>query len=234
VPESLRRLAYGPNPGEDLYAARMLYDPSSGTCFLYWKTKDENPKPQPLDEVKDKVAELWRESSARPKAKELAQQIIDKAKGNEGKLEAGLGADSGLKVQTTDTFPRVRMIASGVTPGLEQPIQVKIANIPGAGEAFLDEVFKLKQGEFAILSDEKQENVYVVKMANRIEPDFAAFASRYRSDNVIRRQYAQFLGRDSQALVMRQILEEAKIDPPLFQPRQREIESSDVPAGTEG
>ncbi len=92
----------------------------------------------------------------------------------------------------------------------------------------------MKQGEFAAISDEKQENVYVVKMANRIEPDFAAFASRYRSDNVIRRQYAQFLGRDSQALVMRQILEEAKIDPPLFQPRQREIESSDLPPGTEG
>ncbi len=234
MPESLRRLAFGPNLGEDLYAARMLYDLPSGTCYVYWKTKDETPKPQPLDEVKEKVIELWRESSARPKAKELAQQIIDKAKGSEGKLEAGLPADSGLKVQSTDTFPRVRMIASGVTPGLEQPIQVKIANIPGAGEAFLDEVFKLKQGEFAVIGDEKQENFYVVKMANRIEPEFSAFASRYRNDNVIRRQYAQFLGRESQALVMRQILEEAKIDPPLFQPRQREVDSSDVPSGTEG
>jgi hypothetical protein len=234
VPESLRRLAFGPNIGDDLYAGRMLFDVASGNCFVYWKTKDEPPKPQSLEEVKDQVIVLWRQESALPKAKELAQQIIDKAKGSEGKLDAGLPADQGMSVQSTDIFPRVRMIASSVTPGFEQPIEVKIANIPGAGEAFLDAAFKLKEGEFTVLADEKEENVYAVKVSKRIEPDFAAFAQRYRNDNVLRRQYAQYLGRETQALVMRQLLQEAKIDPPLFQPRQREMESSDSPVNTEG
>lgn len=239
-PESIRTTAFGPNPGEDLYAGRMMYDPSSGSMYVYWKTKDEPPKPQPLDEIKEEVIKLWRKESARPKAKELAQQVIDKAKASEGKLEAGLPADMGLKVQSTDTFPRVRLLASSVTPGFEQPLEVKIANIPGAGETFLDEVFKLKEGEFAVVGDEKQDNMYAVKLAKRIDPDFASFAQRYRNDAVMRRQlaqmpeYARQMGAMSQSIVMRQILQEAKIDPPLFQPKQTEMESSDQPSNTEG
>jgi hypothetical protein len=239
-PESIRETAFGPNVGDDLYAGRMMFDPATGNAYVYWKTKDETPKPQPLDEVKEQLTTIWRKESAQPKAKELAQQLIDKAKASEGKLDAGLPKEMGLEVKSTDTFPRVRLVPSSVTPGLEQPLEVKIANIPGAGEAFLDEVFKHKQGEFAIIPDEKNENLYVVKVAKKIEPDFAAFAQRYRNNVVMRRQLAQFpeyaqqMGAMSQSIVARQILQEAKIDPPLFQPRKQEMESSDRPSGTEG
>ena len=253
TPESFRNLVFNNQIGSDLYFPRIVFDSESKSYFAYWKIADVPPAPKPFEEVKDEVVKLWRIDSARPKAKELAESILKKAKESEGKLTPPEGTD--FKVETTETFPRVRMVPSGVNPGIEEPLPVKIANMPGAGEAFLNEVFKLKSGELAVIPGEKDEDYYVVKVTARNEPDFAKFARQYRQDTMQRAQVvnlvqqnpqiAQYLAQRNDAMglairqlqttrniVFQQVLDEADITPPLFQPQQ--MDANEEPLSDEG
>lgn len=246
TPESFRNLVFNNQVGSDLYFPRMVFDSETNTFYAYWKIADLPPQPKPFDEVKDEVVKLWRLDSARPKAKEQAEAILKKAKESQDNLQAGIPEGSDFKLQTTETFPRVRLIPSGVNPGIEEPLPVKIANIPSAGERFLDEVFKLKKGEMAVVPGEKDEDYFVVKATTRNEPDFSKFAKQYQQDTMQRSQIVNLLQMNPQLagflaqrpdamglairqlqttrnIVLQQILDEAHINPPLFQPTPAEM-----------
>ncbi|MBX9654803.1 SurA N-terminal domain-containing protein [bacterium] len=246
TPESFRNLVFNNQIGSDLYFPRIVFDSETNTFYAYWKIADLPPTPKPFDEVKDEVVKLWRLDSARPKAKEQAEAILKKAKETQDNLQAGIPEGSDFKLQTTETFPRVRLIPSGVNPGIEEPLPVKIANIPSAGERFLDEVFKLKKGEMAVVPGEKDEDYFVVKATTRNEPDFSKFAKQYQQDTMQRSQIVNLLQMNPQLagflaqrpdamglairqlqttrnIVLQQILDEAHINPPLFQPNPAEM-----------
>jgi hypothetical protein len=229
APESFPNMVFGERIADDLFAPRIVFDSEAKLHHLYWKTEDRRPEPLPMNDVKEELAKLWRLDAARPKSKEQAEAIAKKATEAQGNLEASLS--EGQTVESTEPFPRVRTMASDLTPGREQTLPVRIAKIPGAGESFLDEVFKHKEGEIFVLPDDKKENYYVVKIAKRTQPDFSRFARKYRDEMNLRRQFAQYVGQESRAAAFRQIIDSMKIDPPLFRPRPAAEEAPEESTG---
>lgn len=166
------------------YRGRVLQDPLGKTIFLYWKTVDQPARVPPLSEVKSDVVNAWRLSQAEPKAKEEAQAIKKKLVEAGGDFAKAVPKETGYTVETTDLFPRkVRRLRefTGFNPFLDPEIEEspKIVEIPDAGEVLLNAAFKLKVGDIDVLEDAAGRNFYVVKVKQRILPDFQNFVSDF-------------------------------------------------------
>ena len=97
-----------------------------------------------------------------------------------------LPGDAPYKPFETRFFPRYTRRPNPLTSELFlQP--TTLDEIPNAGDAFLDEVFKMKKGEIAALPDAFKQNYYVVEVKERTEPEFGEFVQAYTSEMGIMR-----------------------------------------------
>lgn len=137
----------------------MLYEPRiikgnqflSNDAYIYWRT-EEKPEYEPkFEECEEELREAFRYR----KAKEFAR---DDAKSKVAQVKAG----KTLK----ETFPKENVLVTGQF-SYKSPFSqgaAEIPEIPGAGEQFLSEVFKMKEGETKEIPLADESEYYVVQL----------------------------------------------------------------------
>lgn len=163
---------------QGLFRGRIFENDLEKEVILSWKIEDKPQYEPSFEEAKEKVLQLWKLEKARPLAEERAKELAEKVREAEGDLAKAV-KDYKYSYVTTGLFPR-RTQAPQMNP-FAGPISIPttIPEVPNAGSEFLDAVFKLKVGEVTVLPDETKQTYYVVKLKDRVEPDFSRFAQRY-------------------------------------------------------
>lgn len=207
---TMPELAFDAQPGVDLYSARVLYNKEGPTYYTIWKTEDLPPKEMPLDQVREQVIEVIRKSEALAKAAEAAKALVEKAQKEETSLADSLDPASGLTAKKSDPFPRIAEVSTSDSPGSRSQVSVRIPQIPGADEAFVNEVFKKGEGEFLTLPDVRKENYYAIRVAAKTKFDPDKFRSLYQ----LRSFYTYQMQQQQGPLAVYQIYSDLGITPP--------------------
>jgi hypothetical protein len=213
-PESFTDVVFGGGPGDGLYVPRMVHDGESGAYYTIWKTEDLPPTAPPLEAVREQVVAAWRRERAEAEAKKQAEALAEAAKEAGGDLAKALPEGSGLRVQSTDRFPQVRTFP-WPQQGTEIRLPVEIPQIPGAGEQFVNEVFQWEDGQVGVLPDAPRDHFYVVRLAERAQPDFNAFAREYRNNQRLLQQYLMRMRNPLREQMFLQTLSEAGPNTPF-------------------
>jgi peptidyl-prolyl cis-trans isomerase D len=149
------------------------------------------PKPQPYEEVKDKVKDAMIQFRLPAKVRDVANQLVTKAK-PDGDLEKA-AKDLGFKTETTDPF-------------------LSTDNVPGFGSAnYISQAFSGKDG--AILDPiVMPDGTVVVKVVEHVAPDMSKLpAERAAIRDQIKSQKAQDRDALFRAGLKERLIEEGKI-----------------------
>jgi hypothetical protein len=174
---------------QDLYLATVLRETSGQRLFLAWKTQDHQAHVPDLEEVRTEVIAAWRTQQASPRAEAEAKRLVEAAEKAGGDLAKVMPKDGGYSLVSTNEFSRKqRRFQAFPFQGAPQSVSPTIPEVPNAGEEFLDAVFALKPGTVKALPDEHKRNYYVVRVAQRTEPDFQRFVDELRLERLLRSQ----------------------------------------------
>lgn len=166
---------------QELYQGTALRDAAGDRHFLAWKIRDQQAHVPELTDVKDQVVRAWRLEQAKPLAEGQAKKLVDAIEKAGGDFAKALPKDSGYAVATTQEFARKsRGFESMPFQGPPRFFSPTIAEVPDAGEAFLDAVFAMTVGQVQVLPDEHKRNYYVVRVKERVEPDFNRYVDELR------------------------------------------------------
>lgn len=215
-PESFADVVFSGEPGGGLYVPRMVHDGESGTYFTIWKTEDLPPTAPPLDAVREQVVAAWRRERAEAEAEKKANALAEAANAADGDLAKAVSGDEKLRVQSTDRFPQVRTFP-WPQQGTEIRLPVEIPQIPGADDQFVNEVFQWDEGRVGVLPDAARDHFYVVRLAERVQPDFNAFAREYRNNQRLLQQYLLQMRNPLREQMFLQTLTEAGPNSPFAQ-----------------
>ena len=175
---------------ERLFRGRILHSSDDREYYLCWKTNDEPSHAPELAGVREEVVDAWRLQQARPKAEAEAEKLAEAVRNAGGDFTDGLPKDASYVPMTTTSFPRateqfqqnqfLRMLGNSLQP-------TKIPEVPDAGAEFLDKVFAMKVGDFAVLPDADIDNYYVVQLKQHKEADFERFVGYWRTEMTLRK-----------------------------------------------
>jgi len=139
-------VAFDTQPGED----SLLIETGEADYFVLRVDGVTPAQLRPLDEVRDEVVELWRDSQRARIAREHAEALAERARG--GTSLGDLGKEEGYEVTTTD--PLRRFDSSGPSP------------------AMASKLFQLQPSEFATIAG--SDGHFVVELDEVIPADPAA------------------------------------------------------------
>ena len=172
---------------QKVFRGRVVRSDDSKTFYLYWKTVDQEPQSPTFEEVRAEVERVWRLQQAGPKAEAKAKELAEAIRKAQGDFDKGLKGTGYEAIVTERPFPRAtRQFQSN--PFMTQPplVSATIPEVPRAGEEFLDAVFKMEVGEVTVLPDSQKDNYYVVKVKDRVDPDFAQFVDNFTVETRMR------------------------------------------------
>ena len=131
--------------------------------YLFWKDRQKASEIPKYNGAKEDVEDAWRTTRARKLAKKAAEKLVKQAKENSQALNLeGMLPELAEKIEGSGEFSWLS--TSITTGGLELG---SIAGVDGVTEETMEEVFKLKQGEVAVISNSAQSEFYVARVAYR-------------------------------------------------------------------
>jgi hypothetical protein len=172
--------------GDLLFRGSVLQNAEKNEVYLYWITKIQKAHSPKLEEVKAKVIEAWRIREAEPKAKKEAERLAEELRKAKGDFAKVFPAGSEFKPFETRFFPRYTRRPNPLTSEMFLAPST-IDEIPNAGDAFFEQIFKMNKGEIAALPDAFKQNYFVVEVKERTEPEFGAFVQEYITEMGIMR-----------------------------------------------
>ena len=155
-----------------------LYQPLSavdidGNHFIVLKKSDTPARVPTLAEVKGDVIKAWKAEKAAELAEKRAQEVAKKAQEAKQPLTEFFADDPKVKVIRTDPFSELTGGDVGLVNGQlqRQPYRLgQPSDIIAPGPAFLNEVFKLKDGEVGTAFNNDHSIAYVIRVVEHQPP----------------------------------------------------------------
>ena len=209
---------------DQLYTPQEAEDAMTGSRFAYWPIHI-NPAHAPEfgdKGIREQVLAAWKQEQAKPKAKERADalaEIVRKAGSDEALTMAEALAEqtatgkkdaAKLPIRSTPPFAwytRTTPSAPQLNP-FESPQEppLRLSTIPGidkADNAFMEAVFRLKQGEVAVVANADETAYYVVKVKKRSPSETSdedQMRQQFLGEDVFASRPHQFLSQQEQQL----------------------------------
>ncbi|MEX0938066.1 MAG: hypothetical protein WDZ59_09415 [Pirellulales bacterium] len=141
-----------------------------GNRYVIYKTADEPGYVPKLDELRDQVVRQWKMQKAAELAKQAAEKMADTARTGTVPLAELYPAAEGYEVIQTDPFSWLTMGALSPTrPEITYRLN-EIEGVEAAGPDFMQTVFGLDEGEFAVATNHPETVAYVVRLASHVTP----------------------------------------------------------------
>jgi hypothetical protein len=213
------------------FDAQLDSDINEDVYYVYWRTDFTPPSEAPFESVRDQVVNLWRLQEAQKPAQKAAEELSEKVK-KDGFAEAVKGTDyqpfrpGGYRRSTYNPPPYNPAVRLPYIRGVPNNY---LAGVPDSNEEFLDEVFRMEEGDVKVIAGDERKNFYVVKLVKREEPNFEEFAADYdlmvQALSPEQELFAQLQGRmtpktQAQAVTALKVLEESGWTPPADRSRK--------------
>ncbi|MCA9231050.1 MAG: peptidyl-prolyl cis-trans isomerase [Planctomycetales bacterium] len=147
-----------------------LYEPFlsqdlDGHWYLVVKVEDAESHVPPLEEVKDRVADAWKQREAAKLALARAEELAQEAE-KSGETLPGFFADKNIEVVTTDMFS---WLTFGTTPA-EMQSGARLGEAPplqSIGPEFMTKAFELEPEKVIGVLNHDQTSAYVLRLNRR-------------------------------------------------------------------
>ncbi|MCO6044881.1 hypothetical protein NG895_13290 [Aeoliella sp. ICT_H6.2] len=142
-----------------------------GDRYLVMKTGEEESRQPKFEEIKDEVAAAWKREKAAEIALERAKETAKEAQESGLTLAEFFVDQPDVKVTTTPTFTQLTL--GDIAPTTMMPTYrlSQPEGLEDVGPTFLDDVFKLKEGEVAAQPNFDKSIIYVVRLADQVESE---------------------------------------------------------------
>ncbi len=151
------------------YRTDVLQD-NDGNGYLFWKTEEKAAFVPSLDDVRDKVVRAWKMIKARELARKSAAEYAVQARTGGKPFKEAFANRPNLEVTETDWFSWMTMGNVPLDPNGNRPRLSTIEGVEHAGDAFMADVFNLSPGEVSVTTNEPQNTVYIVRLAEFEKP----------------------------------------------------------------
>jgi hypothetical protein len=165
-----------------------LYDPIvfknyKDEFFTVWKADDAEANEPPFEKIRASVLAAYKGIKAREKARQHADRIAQSVRDAAGDMAKVREAFPGIDPLTISPVP-LWSSAGSLSPnrfmgfGRVEPVQLPGIRFPS--EDFHTSLFKTKEGDVAVLSNQPEDAYYVVRVAKREPTTYEAFANSRR------------------------------------------------------
>ena len=157
---------------------------SAGQTVVYWITEKEDEKrPEKLDEVKEIVRKRWKEIEAQSWVQKKAEELASEARASGKSLAETFASRSDIPVVETEPFlwksygsmPPYMAAARGIPPMLgevrEKGVVVGDSELDNQwifapGTDFMETVYSLQIGEIGVAFNQPKSSAYIVRMTS--------------------------------------------------------------------
>jgi hypothetical protein len=225
------RLGAGTSFADYVFQPRVaVYEPFElsdieGLRFLAWKIADKEPEVPPFDAVRDAVVQAWKREQARALAERDAEALADKVRAavtpdtpaddKARQVAEALKADAGTRpVLTTSALSKLAMSLDPGDPrafGSTRPTD--IPEIPNAGAALREDLFRLEPGEVVVAADAPRATYYVLALNRRTPAELGNLFGPIGVRSMIEQELVQEATQKRQAAWMEYLRERARVGP---------------------
>lgn len=152
------------------YKPVITYD-LDGNRYLVQRIADVPRETPELEAIRDEVVKAWKLQKASELALAKAKELATKAQTAGGSLTNVLGDEKSVDVVESDPFARLTIGNVSPTTGA---VQLRISTpkpLVDAGPEFLDEVFKLDEGEVGAVLNHDKSIAYITRIQRHLESD---------------------------------------------------------------
>jgi hypothetical protein len=121
-----------------------------------------------LEDIRDEIVDAWKRREAFALARAEAERLAEEARGK--KLAEAIAGREGLEIIEPAEFSWMTV---GMTPfgGGGQPSLSAVDGVEGAGNDFMQAVFRLKEGDTGVAANQAETAVYVVRIVSESPPE---------------------------------------------------------------